>query len=291
MSRPLGGYIGHRPVPATAGFNSAAGGVWTLTEAQRFKQAGTWPIFAAVPQTIGGLQLWLDASDTSTLFDATTGGSLVATDAVVARWQDKSGNANHCTASSDGPQRKASRINGRDALTFNGTSNFLQGSATPTSGSVRTVFVVAKSATSAGQEIVQIGIAPASGAFRGFLLRQRYIGSDSFVGGDVTTNNLSIASTQLPITTTFVACIVQASLASNQYFHNSTSYSVTGTLTAGGGFSADPGYLIGTARSSGGASLGYWSGDVCEIIVYDTALSTVNRSAVESYLIGKWGIS
>jgi len=43
MSRPLGGYIGHRPVPATAGLNSAAGGMWTLTEAQRFKQAGTWP--------------------------------------------------------------------------------------------------------------------------------------------------------------------------------------------------------------------------------------------------------
>ena len=43
MSRPLGGYIGHRPAPATAGLNSAAGGMWTLREAQRFKQAATWP--------------------------------------------------------------------------------------------------------------------------------------------------------------------------------------------------------------------------------------------------------
>lgn len=43
MSRPLGGYIGHRPVPAAAATNSAAGGMWTLREAQRLKQGGTWP--------------------------------------------------------------------------------------------------------------------------------------------------------------------------------------------------------------------------------------------------------
>lgn len=49
MSRPLGGYIGHRPVPAAAATNSAAGGMWTLVEAQRFKQAGIWPTSPSVP--------------------------------------------------------------------------------------------------------------------------------------------------------------------------------------------------------------------------------------------------
>ena len=44
MSRALGGYIGHRPVPATAAPNSAAVGMWTLREAQRLKQGGTWPV-------------------------------------------------------------------------------------------------------------------------------------------------------------------------------------------------------------------------------------------------------
>jgi hypothetical protein len=179
-------------------------------------------------------------------------------------------------------------INGKDVLRFNGTSNFLQGSATPVSGNVRTVFVVAKSATSSGQELVQFGIAPAAGSFFGFLLRERYIGSDSFIGGDVSTNNLTVASTQLPITSAFVACIVQTSASSHQYFHNSTSYTVTGSLS---GFSADPGYLIGTGGYGNSTSLGYWSGDVCEVIAYDTALSSANRSAVESYLMSKWGIA
>jgi len=43
MSRPLGGYIGHLPVPAAAALNASAGGMWTLREAQRLKQGGTWP--------------------------------------------------------------------------------------------------------------------------------------------------------------------------------------------------------------------------------------------------------
>jgi len=268
----------------TAGSIAYDGSYFYLASAQNTwvrAAMSTWLPFTT------GLQLWLDASDATSLYSATSYGSLVAADGVVARWQDKSGNSNHCTSASNGPQRKASRINGRDALTFNGTSNFLQGSATPVSGNARTVFVVAKSATSAGQELVQFGLSPASGNFNAFMLRERYIGSDSYVGGDVSTNNLTITNTQLPITSTFVACIVESSATSNQYFHNGTSFTVSGSI---GSFSADPGYLIGTAKS-GSTSLGYWSGDVCEVIAYDTALSSSNRSAVESYLKAKWGVA
>ena len=43
--------------------------------------------------------LWLDNSDQNTLFDATTGGSLVAPGGAIARMEDKSGNARHFTQS------------------------------------------------------------------------------------------------------------------------------------------------------------------------------------------------
>ena len=43
MNRPQGGYIGFNRVPAAAGLNSAASGVWTLREAEALKRAGTWP--------------------------------------------------------------------------------------------------------------------------------------------------------------------------------------------------------------------------------------------------------
>ena len=94
--RPRGGIIGATAQPAGSAINSAASGVWTLREAEALKRAGTWPSLA--PGGVGaGLQLWLDASDATTLYGATTGGSLVASDGGVARWEDKSGNSRHYT--------------------------------------------------------------------------------------------------------------------------------------------------------------------------------------------------
>jgi hypothetical protein len=66
--------------------------------------------------------LWLDASDSSTLYDATSGGSLVAADGAVARWQDKSGNSRHVTQATlaNRPQRKTSIQNSLDIARFDG---------------------------------------------------------------------------------------------------------------------------------------------------------------------------
>ena len=43
MSRPRGGYIGFNRTPAATALNSAAGGAWTLREAEALKRAGAWP--------------------------------------------------------------------------------------------------------------------------------------------------------------------------------------------------------------------------------------------------------
>lgn len=79
------------------------------------------------PRRISGLAGWWDASDASTLFDATTGGSLVAASGQVARWQDKSGNGRHATQgeANSRPTRSVAAFNGRDALDFDGTNDFL----------------------------------------------------------------------------------------------------------------------------------------------------------------------
>jgi hypothetical protein len=76
---------------------------------------------------IAGCQLWLDSSDASTLFNATTGGSLVAADGGVARWEDKSGNARHATQSTaaNRPARKTAIQGGRDVLRFDGSNDFM----------------------------------------------------------------------------------------------------------------------------------------------------------------------
>ena len=98
-----------------------------LTGSSDYSIASSSVIPLASPTTIPGLQLWLDASDASTLYDATSGGSLVAADGGVARWEDKSGNARHATQGTSGsrPLRKTAVQGGRDVLRFDGSNDSL----------------------------------------------------------------------------------------------------------------------------------------------------------------------
>jgi len=49
--RARGGFIGANVTPASAAFNSAASGVWTVREAEALKRAATWPSAPTVPGT------------------------------------------------------------------------------------------------------------------------------------------------------------------------------------------------------------------------------------------------
>ena len=67
--------------------------------------------------------LWLEAWDESTIYNATSGGSLVANGGTARRWEDKSGNNRHFT-NSNGPTWSSSGL-----LQFSGNAtNFLVGS-------------------------------------------------------------------------------------------------------------------------------------------------------------------
>jgi len=68
---------------------------------------------------------WLDPGDTTTLFNATSGGSLPVADGAVLRIEDKSGNARHCTQSTSGAAaiRKTSALGGLDAIRFDGSND------------------------------------------------------------------------------------------------------------------------------------------------------------------------
>lgn len=81
------------------------------------------------PREIQGCQLALDASIPTSLYDATSGGSLVGADGAVARWEDQSGNGRHATQSnaSSRPSRKVAVQGGNDAVRFNGLNRMLHG--------------------------------------------------------------------------------------------------------------------------------------------------------------------
>lgn len=80
------------------------------------------------PREIQGCQLALDASIPTSLYDATSGGSLVAADAGVARWEDQSGSARHMTQATSGnrPLRRLAGLSGGASLDFDGSNDRLE---------------------------------------------------------------------------------------------------------------------------------------------------------------------
>ncbi len=79
------------------------------------------------PREIQGCQLALDASIATSLYDATSGGSLVAADGAVARWEDQSGSGYHVTQATGTkqPLRRVANRAGLDALQFDNTDDRL----------------------------------------------------------------------------------------------------------------------------------------------------------------------
>ena len=97
------------------------------------------------PSRISNLDLWLDAADQNTLFDATSGGNFVTTNGgSVKRWEDKSGGGRH--ASSAGhtaifPTLTTAGKNGKNVINF-ATSKYLTCSFTGVTYTAQTSFIV-----------------------------------------------------------------------------------------------------------------------------------------------------
>ena len=74
-----------------------------------------------------GCDIAYDFSNPASLYDATSGGALVASGAAIARAEDQSGNAAHMTQATAGnrPLRVVAAQNGRDAARFDGTDDYL----------------------------------------------------------------------------------------------------------------------------------------------------------------------
>jgi hypothetical protein len=298
--RARGGFIGANVTPASAAVNSAASGVWNVREAESLKRAGTWPTTFVNPTSITGLQLWLDASDPSVLFDATSGGSLVAADGGVARWEDKSGNARHATQVTAGsrPARKTAIQGGRDVLRFDGSDDWLTSAdfADLSSGTAMTCFcVVKRAATGSGHTIIaKYERTPnQTSAEDGWLFRlissnalNAAFGQDGSYSQQTTTSAVTASSfSSLSFKATAGSLTTLTAIYQNGVALESTSSGGVQTLD-----NTTYPITIGVQRYNG-VSYDLFNGDIAEIIIYDSALSDTNRGLLESYLISKWAIT
>jgi len=256
---------------------------------------------AFLPSSISGLQLWLDA--TKGLFNATSGGSAVTTNAsAVARWEDQSGNGRHATQtiSSYRATLRTAVQNNRNIIRFDGTDDFYEGLSAALLNSTSTnkfsFFMAWVPDLSSRQSAFGGGGILRKMTNGGSGDEDWYFGVRS--GGAFVLNitggaNKAIASTTLLTTNT--ASVVGVTFdgpssptVSNRValFRNTTSE--TKILGDGSGGWGNGNGELGRGFTS--ASY-YFKGDFCELVVYNSVLSAANIASVVDYLKLKWGIS
>ena len=228
------------------------------------------PVFS--PTQISGCYLWLDAADSGqiVLFPGTSN---------ISRWLDKSSNAFHATAAGN-PTYSGSRIQ------FNGTTSYLSNLSYSLNLSQRSIFIVMS-------ENSRTNVA---GVFSHI--------PNPRTGNDYsTTNGLSIETTNglyfygnnggyasaIGNATLLALGIYNDTMSGTQgssFFNGSNTSNRTANYTAG----TCAGYVLG-ARWLGALGGPYLNGNINEIIVYNSPVSTSQRQQIEGYLAWKWQLT
>ena len=239
------------------------------------------------PRSLNPL-VWLDGADSSSLYDATSGGSLVAADGIIARWQDKSGNSNHFTQATSGvrPTRRVGVKNGADIVRFNGANELNTASNVLfASCPAITHFIVMNLSTGVIMES-STNYNTLTGAFiASSEAGNVFAPSFKHVGGYVTCAEVTGSANAWHSWAT----VMNPTLAIDEvsFFRDGNTPAVTRTFNDNTTTSFISERLFLGARSGG---LFPVTGDIAEVLIYPRALSVSERQSVERYLSAKWGI-
>jgi hypothetical protein len=219
------------------------------------------------PADIPNIVLWLDADDTGTITD---------TAGAVSQWNDKSGNANHVTATStQEPITGSSTIGGLNVLLFDGSNDIMANSSFAMSTANMSVFVVRRQVSETSSRTWNIGKnSDEQGA-----VREGSNGSGTRVYGYRWPDNGGVGLTGDLLS--HVTCYVKTGTALEEaYIDGTLEGTKTATLTT---FTSE--------QMSIGAGGGYEANvEFAEMVVVSSALSTADRQKVEGYLAWKWGL-
>jgi hypothetical protein len=243
------------------------------------------PVFQRTfgPQDIQGCAMWFDAADTATL---TFSGS------TVTQWADKSGNGYNATNGTYvAPTYSASGFNGKyPALLFNGSSTMLNTPAilpTPVlslNGTDTTLFLVFNYVFT-GTNYGAYGLGTNNNTY---VLRTPW-NTGSFGTAIIDTAGSATGSR---ILYTFGGAQAAAQLytitrsGASHYFYQFGSLTASNLSATG---------TVGTTSQTFGIGGGvgdavYFNSYISELIIYNYALSSIQRQQVEQYLGWKWGL-
>lgn len=232
------------------------------------------PAFA--PTDILGLKAWWDAAAANITKDGSN---------FVSSWADKSGStrtAAQATGASQ-PLWVASGVNGIPVVRFDGSDDQL--TFTTTALAAYSLFVVMKTISVVKQYSGPLGWRKTGEAgfqfpseatvFEGAGLWQPHLVQWN---GAAETANISAAPKVTIANNTFN---IHNFVSTPNYYQDGT----LGTMPNGGG----SGY--GPDNAAIGKAYDFWNGDVAEILVYDSVLSSTDRASVITYLKAKFGIA
>jgi len=250
-----------------------------------FQSLNVATVPAFTPASISGLQLWLDASDASTLFTDSAGTTAATADGdPVGCWKDKSGNAKNATQpnGTKKPLLKINAKNSKNTIRYDGVDDGMINAVGLTSGTysgVIHVFFAASKPTSGGTYFVERQTGPCKAFF--FWQTGPYIESDgSTYAKTMTSGSYSLFNSAGSV----VSHITSGTSGSVARVNRS---SVTFSSNQYASVSGSSGYILAEREGGQGQR---WPGDYFELLVYTKTLTNDEIQNVENYLIDKWGI-
>jgi len=231
-----------------------------------------------------GMYLWFDAADAATI--TTSGG-------YVSQWSDKSGNGLHATGpatnASGAPVTGTNTRNSKNVITFtqNGT-NAAYGGLTNNSASFASdptldVWIVKKHSRGSVTSGAAFGIGNDQ-AGNGKVHYSFYDNATDKLLSGANGGNIYSTATQ---TGTWNITRFTKSGASAQFYLNNTSQ---GTVSYNYNLSGSR-FQIGAIPQAGATNSGVYlmTGDIAEILVYNSVLSGADYTKTYNYLAAKWG--
>lgn len=260
-----------------------------INESSYFGEIGLGKTFLPIPPE--NLVLWLDASDSATLFDSVVGGSAVTSNgAAVKRWADKSGNGNNATEETNAPTLSTNFKNGNNAINFS-SNKYLTGSFNSAGTfSAESVFCVLR--WNAGNNIGQrMFTQRASGEADndGFIpiINYNFLGTNyiSSYGGGLYRFGYDTA----PVATSNSHYLITILMSSGFNSLKANGTTISGNFSVSKAFTQ---YRLcaGISSDSSVPSGTYGDSVICEVICYNTNVSSENQTSIESYLNNKWAI-
>lgn len=252
------------------------------------------------PTDLSGLVVWFDFSDSTKIFDSNTGGSTPANGGAIGRIEDKSSNARNATqaTANNRPTFQTNVQNGLSVARFDGTNDTLNTASFSMSQSISFFAVAARAWSTAAYAAIF-----ASGNYAntsGYNLLTAGGTANEWKNKDIIFAGTGFNSTQLPrasganallngfTSNTFHLFSGYIGSAATKIFIDKTEISYTYLLM-------DEDKTLDTTSTAfqiGSSATGdFWTRDIAEIFIYNSAISDTNRQKAENYLATKWGIA